>query len=461
MSPVNTSFVARTVYPWYESTVRGRKTLHYFKEYQDNQWRSADELSSIQSSKLRDLLAYCQTYVPYYRLRWKEAGLNWQDVRSIEDLRHFPLLTKEDIREHYDLLISEPMRGSTMRKTTGGSTGQPLSFEYTRESYERRMAVMLRGYGWAGWQLGVKRLDIWGTELGSVSLFRKWKTTAYDIAFRRRVLSCFNLSNDTMEQFVSQIEQYKPVVIVGYTSALEALAEWMTKNRHSAWKPASVITAAEMLSPRQRAVIQDNFGAEVFHTYGCREFMLIGAECDRHGGYHVSSDHLTVEITDDTGRPIAAGTGNIVITDLHNLGMPLVRYVNGDLASAFSRHEQCSCGRGLPMLRAVEGRRLDMLTTSDGRLIPGEFFPHLMKDFSSIRHFQVRQTREDHLNILLAQHYEMPSAEFTRLRDSVVKMAGPLTQVSFEFVEDIPLTPSGKRRVTVRDIPQENKTSQH
>lgn len=442
------------IYPWYESRVRGRKTMQYVAEYERNQWLSSDEIHALQLTRLQALLAHCQEHVPYYSRRWAEAGIDWRELRSVADLQYFPVVDKDEIRANQEDFVARPWRGRTLKKTTGGSTGKPLSFEYTRESYERRMAVMMRGYGWAGWRLGVKRLDIWGTELGSPSMLRRWKTRLYDQALGRRVLSCFEMTADNMGSYVAEIDRYRPDVIVGYTSALEAMASWIDVNGGAAWAPNSVVTAAEMLSDRQRALIEKTFRAPVFHTYGCREFMLIGAECEMHRGYHTSADQLVVEVADDNHRLLEQGVGDVLITDLHNFGMPFVRYVNGDLAAAGRSGIRCQCGRGLPLLGAVEGRRLDMLSTPDGRIIPGEFFPHLMKDIAAVDTFQVRQTREDRITIHVVKRSEPSEADMRYLRFEIDKVIGAGMTVEFRFVDEIALTPSGKRRVTVRDIPE-------
>lgn len=446
------SLLGGVLYPLYESKVRGRRTLDYLAEYEKQQWLSADELQALQLAKLRKLLAHCQETVPYYRKRWKELGLNWQDIRTQVDFADLPLIGKDDIRAHYDEFVSEPWRGRTLRKTTGGSTGRPFSFEYTRESYERRMAVMMRGYAWAGWRPGAKRLDVWGTELGVQSLPRRIKTRAFDAALGRRVLSCFEMHRDNIGNFVAEIDRYRPAVIVGYTGALELMAEWMADHRGAAWAPKAVITAAEMLSAEQRSMIQTHFRAPVFHTFGCREFMLIGAECAEHCGYHASDDQLVIEVADNSGHTVHEGAGNIVITDLHNYGMPFIRYLNGDLMHARPADQRCACGRGLSLLGPVEGRRLDMLTTPDGGFIPGEFFPHLIKDVAGIEAFQVRQTHADQLVVLMVRHGEMPEADLVRMRAAIAKVVGADMEVEFRFVGEIPLTPSGKRRVAVREI---------
>jgi phenylacetate-CoA ligase len=232
------------------------------------------------------------------------------------------------------------------------------------------------------------------------------------------------------------------------------MANWIDANGRAAWAPKSVITAAEMLSERQRALIEKTFRAPVFHTYGCREFMLIGAESELHRGYHTSANQLVVEVADDTRRRLEHGVGDVVITDLHNFGMPFVSYVNGDLALAGRSGIRCQCGRGLPLLEAVEGRRLDILSTPDGRIVPREFFPHLMKDLAFIDTFQMRQTREDQLTIHVVKRGEPSGADMRYLRFEIDKVVGAGMMVEFRFVDEIALTPSSKRRATVRDIPE-------
>lgn len=441
------------LYPAYESGLRRRKTLAYLKEYEAQQWLSPEQMRALQTRKLRALLEHCQTHVPYWRRRFGEMGFSWQDLKGPEDLSALPILGKDEIRAHYDDLVAENWLGRTSRKTTGGSTGQPFSFEYTRESYERRMAVMLRGYGWAGAGFGVKRLDLWGTDLGLPSRAQRLKTQLFDALLRRRVLSSFSMRRDNLTEYAQAIDRYRPQVIVGYTSALETLAEWVADGHPLNWRPSSVITAAEMLSDRQRELIERAFGAPVFHTYGCREFMLIGAECEQHRGYHASDDHLVVEVADDAGRPMTSGVGNVVITDLHNWGMPFLRYANGDLARMGNAAERCPCGRGLTLFGPVEGRRLDVLRTPDGRIVPGEFFPHLLKEVASVDRFQVRQKQLDELQLLVVPRGEFTAADDAFLRDHVGRVMGAQVRLDIRLVDDIPLTPSGKRRVTVSELP--------
>jgi phenylacetate-CoA ligase len=216
------------------------------------------------------------------------------------------------------------------------------------------------------------------------------------------------------------------------------------------FSPKSIVVGAEKLYDFQRAVIERVFRAPVFETYGSREFMLMAAECDRHEGLHLTAEQLLVEVLDDDGLPAADGQeGNVVVTDLFNYGMPFVRYVNGDRAIA-GWHE-CSCGRGLPLMRPPLGRTLDVLTTPDGRRIPGEFFPHLLKDFRAVKRFQVVQDTADRIELRLVLGDGWTPQDRARLEDAVREVAGPLVTVDVKPVDDIPLTAAGKLRVVVNN----------
>jgi phenylacetate-CoA ligase len=216
------------------------------------------------------------------------------------------------------------------------------------------------------------------------------------------------------------------------------------------YTPASVIVGAEKLHDFQRQLIERVFQAPVFETYGSREFMLIGGECDRHGGLHLTTENLLVEVVDDQGRPTPRGLeGNVAVTDLTNYGMPFIRYLNGD--RAVSGFHQCSCGRGLAVMKSVAGRRLDLLETPDGRIVPGEFFPHLIKEFRSVRRFQVVQNDRRAIELRLVVNGDWNDSERRTLEAEIRAVVGPVVQMEIGIVDDIPLTASGKLQVVVRN----------
>ena len=439
------------LYPAYESGLRRRGTLALLSAYERDQWLSPERLAALQFERLKRLLEHCHREVPYYRSRWRALGVNPGDIKSLDDYARLPPLTKADIREHADELVAESWRGRLLYKATGGSTGEPLRFGYTRESNERRVAVMWRGYAWAGSRMGRRTLFLWGGTVGSPSRAHQLKDRLYNAAFARRMLNSFQMTEANMASYADTIDRYRPDIIVGYVGPLMRMAQWLLATGRKPHRAQAVIGGAEALHEFQRQTIEQAFGCPVFNTYGCREFMLIAAECDQHRGLHVNADHLLVELLGANGEVSATGHGEVAITDLFNYGMPFIRYINGDMATAST--DRCACGRGLPLLRRIDGRVLDAIRTADGRYLPGEFFPHMLKDVPGIARFQLVQRKLERLDLSIVRDANFNEDSLITIRQEVRKVLGDSIELDCHFVDDIPLTRSGKTRVTVSELP--------
>ncbi len=434
----------KLLFPAYESVLRRRHTLSYLHEYERDQWHSREQLLELQWSKLRRLVAHCWQQVPYYRERWSAAGVSdVRDIASPQDYARLPLLTKADIRANFERMISPAHREGLLYKTTGGSTGEPFRFGYTRESYERRIAVMWRGYGWAGARLGQRTLYLWGTSLGQ----QKTKDRLYHAAFNRRVLNSFVMSESNMAAYADAIEAFRPEIIVSYVGPLVKLAQWLEASGRRVHQPLRVLCAAEALLEHQRAIIERVFACAAFNTYGCREFMLIASECEHRNGLHLTADHLKVEILQPTAMP---GPGELVVTDLHNYGMPMLRYVNGDMAT--ESQAECACGRGLPMLAKVDGRKLDALYTADGRIMPGEYVVYAFLNAKGVKRYQVVQKTLDALEVVIVRDDDFNESTIELVRGELRKVLGDGIALEFRFANEIPLTATGKLRVTISEI---------
>jgi len=233
------------------------------------------------------------------------------------------------------------------------------------------------------------------------------------------------------------------VLIVGYVSSLEQFAAFLQKERLALPKVRSVIAAAEPLFPAVRTAIEAAFGAPVYNSYGSREFMSIAGECEQRQGLHINGENLVVE----TRNGQSDEPSELLVTDLHNYGMPFVRYATGDLGTISAM--RCPCGRGLPMLESIEGRVLDTLRTADGRTVPGEFFPHLLKEVPEFAQYRVEQRTLDHVVISAVLNQPLSERSAALLRDEIGKVFGAATRWELQPVSEIPALRSGKRRVTV------------
>ncbi len=436
--------------PFFDRVVKGRKTLDYWQQAEESQWWPAEKHAAAQLTNLQRLLRHAEATCPFYTKLWAEQGLSAKRLQSLDDFRAWPLMTRDTIRRHR-LAMRTTLPIARMSKATGGSSGEPLQFDLSADSNDRRTAMMYRGYGWAGGAPGSKQLYVWGSALGNVSTWKKWKTALHHRFDRHAVISCFEFTPEKMRQHISKWNQYRPEVIVAYTNPLYEFARYLQREGLTVATPHSIIVGAEKLHDFQRETMQQVFRAPVFETYGSREFMLIGAECPEHRGLHLSQENLYVEILNDDGQPTPAGhEGNVVITDLFNDSLPFIRYVNGDRAVA--GFDLCPCGRGLPLLKKVVGRQLDTLETPDGRKVPGEFFPHLLKEFPCIRRFQVVQEKVEQITLKLVVDGGFTLSDKDTLLREVRICTGPAVDIQLQLVDDIPLTGAGKHRVVVHAV---------
>jgi phenylacetate-CoA ligase len=452
VSDCYTRLIGRGLLPFYETVLRGRNTFRYYQEFESNQWRTPEEVASLQWGRLICLLAHAYRTTDYYRSVFDAAGLRPEDIARPEDFARLPVLDKATVRQNREHMVSSLFQPAELiRSATGGSTGEPMQLYYDRNSYERRCAAAMRGDGWAGWCLGGGEFYLWGIPLIPQSGWKRWKVKLHHTCQRRMIFSSFDLNPPLIEEAVRRCNRLRPRVFIGYASALYEFARYIRQKGLKMHRPLGIITAAEKTYDYQRMLIEEVFRAPVFDRYGCREVMMIGAECGNRSGLHVAADNLYVEIVQN-GRLCEPGeTGEILLTDLHNYGMPLIRYRVGDIGSW--KGQDCACGRGLPLMNVVEGRLLDVITTVSGRMIAGEFFPHLFKDFSAIRAYRVIQEQPDQLTIRIALDCPLAPEDFQFLQETISRTLGPEMHIQWEMGRDVTIDKERKFRPVRSHVP--------
>ncbi len=421
-----------------------RKQLAWQREFERTQYLSSDELRHLQWTRLRALLRHAHERCPFYRRRFEQEGLHPDDLHGLEDLGKLPVLQKRDIQEHGAEMIARGWPADDLiRNQTGGSTGTPITFHLCRDRKCSRAAATLRHNAWAGWRVGDRAAVLWGAPRDAPvddwwgrlrgTLLREplWLDTA---AVTEESLSCFHQA----------LHRFQPRILQAYARSAVLFARYVAENRLRPYRPLSIVTSAEVLEPADRELLESVFGCPVYNRYGCREFSVIASECPAHAGLHVMAEGLLVEVETPTGPARPGEVGSLLVTDLLNPAMPLIRYRIGDLGS-WARHP-CPCGRKLPLLEEVAGRVTDFLVGADGRLVSGVFLAtYVVAHRPSLGQVQIHQTRAGHVVYRLrpGPGYD-PGEDGEYLARATREHLGEGARADVECVADLPAEPSGK-----------------
>ncbi len=443
----------RLLYPGWEGVVRRRQTPLLWHWLEQSQWRSADELAAFQIGALRRLLDHTHAHIPWYRARMDAVGLRPRDLRSVEDLARLPILSRAEARDCGAQRESTTTLLPSIRKQTSGTGGQPLSFGYDIASEHWRQAVKLRGYGWSGYRLGMRTLSYWGAGAAKPSWSTRVKTGLDRGLKRETYFNCSVRSEQSMSAAIATLVQTRPRVLVAYAQAVADLARYVVASGMRRWGELPVIVGAEPLLPGDREVIERAFGP-VFETYGSRETMLLASECEAHEGLHVPTENIVLELVvrqNGTERAAQPGeVGEVVVTDLHNFGMPFIRYANGDLAEA-GPQRRCRCGRALPRIAAVQGRITDVLIDGEGARIAGTTFLIMFVALAeAVRRYQVVQHRDRSITLRLVLARPLSDSDRAHITRTVTTYCKGLP-VRIDEVREIPTSASGKQPIIVAE----------
>lgn len=433
--------------------LRRRPTMTLLGHLERSQWLSHDELAARQLVALKRLLWRAYEDVPWYGRRFREHGVTPHDVRTLDDVRKLPLLTREEVRASADERTAVRPPLPVITKTTSGSSGRPITIRYDAESEWWRQAIKWRGYSWAGVRPGDRILHYWGPSAVKPPMTRRAKIAADRWIRRELYVDCVDQSERGLAAAVDAIRRFRPHAIISYAQAGGNLARYVLATKPDGMPRVRFLPTAEQLLDHDRRDIERAFGPDVFDSYGSRETMLLGMECEAHDGLHVPVENILLEILvtepDGTRRPARLGEiGEVAVTDLHNSAAPLIRYVNGDLARA-GETTTCRCGRAHPRLASVEGRKTDTLFDGYGGRVQGMLFPVLMLPLAeAVKHYQAVQKKDRSIVVKIVPTEKFDGATRSLLLDRLgTAIRG--VPIDLELVDDIPAHASGKQRPVV------------
>ncbi len=434
----------------------GRNTLSVLKELEAAQWCSQEQIREIQLEKLKALVDHAGEHVPYYRELFRRLGIASADIQSFEDFAALPVLEKEQIKADYRPFISESAKNYTIVRT-GGSTGVPLQYPVDEHAKSHHIADMIAARRWWGIDIDDKQMLFWGHSAslapGIRGQVQKVGKILRDRTAHRIRCSAYKLSDEEFYGYYERMIHFQPNFIYSYASAVYLFADFVHRKQldMSLVPLKGVVTTSEVLYEKERERIESSLMAPVINEYGMTEVGIIAYSCPE-GNMHVMDPSVYVEKLPMKDSELS-NVFEIAVTPLSNFVAPLIRYRTGDLVEVSD--DTCQCGRGFSILGRVMGRTHDLIQTTGGRRVHGEYFTHVLEYIPGIRQFQIVQENLSHFNINVVREPNIYQGESEpEITSRFRKMLGDSVSIEFNYVLSVEADPSGKHRYVISRINQ-------
>jgi len=423
----------------------GRAYRTYLSRAIERENWSVEQLAEFQHSQLRNILSHASTNVPYYESFFCGHDFSISSSNSAKVLAHLPVLTKHDIAEAGDSLLTRGGRLTKIKGSTSGTTGTPITLSQDHAAICRENAFVRRQLAWAGYKEGERNASLRGDMVvgANVSNGTFWRESRSD---NMLMMSSYHLAENTALTYLKALRKFGPTMIQAYPSSISFLARFLESTNSFYESPClrSIVTSSETLDDSARRLIEHRFQCRVFDWYGAFERVAAIGTCEK-GSYHLLTDYSYIEL-----EPLGDGTFELIGTGFNNYLMPLIRFKTGDTIELPDSEEKCDCGRSFPVVKRVIGRKDDYLKLPGGRRIGR--IDHIFKGLSGIAEAQVIQDEIHSIRILVVPLGAASNVDTAQLVGNTNSRLGSDIEVEVEIVSSIPRTASGKFRSVICNV---------
>lgn len=415
-----------------------------FIDIQRCQRLTGDRLHRLQTRKLKRLVTDAYQNVPYYHDLMDKSGFSPDTIQSLDDIRRFPITTKKTLQKSpTDYLLNSRFPSEQLfSERSSGSTGQPFTVYYDSAYKMTRNLLFLRGLFAIGYRLGQKVTLISSRARRSIPLLR-WHYLPLEMP---------------IDQMLSGIRKTNPTVLYGPRTILIRLAETMSPKDINIPKLSKIVSTAESLSVSDRTLLAKAFKCKVFDFYGSTEMGLVGWQCVKQEGYHLSSDRLLVEYLPIDSAP---NRYRLVITNLDLAAMPLIRFDTGDIVEP-AEQEGCLCGRGLPKLQRVDGRYIDCIKLANGEILTPYQINCAIEKLPEVGQYKIIQNSYHDLNVKVNLLYGDPATIEKKLKNIIQSFFYSEMVITLDFNALFDTHSTQKSRVVESKIHEtKNENSMH
>jgi len=414
---------------------------------QENIFAAREVLDALSFSLLKKQLMHAYLKIPYYKKAFDEADVHPEKLKTIYDLSSYPIITKDIVRFHHSELINQKaILRNNFKSHTSGSTGQPMWTYYDMKSWIRKKYLIKAR---ARMECGVKsneRIAIFE----SASLNQTKQRKSRNILLPVKVFSIF----EPYEETIKGLYNFSPHAIYGPPSFFFQLALFMAKDNYRIPSIQRIFTSSEYLQENVRNYIEKNFHAGVYDVYGSTEFKEVAWECEKHEGYHINEDEVIVEVLQN-GKPAAPGViGNIVLTDLRNAVMPLIRFQLFDKGMLVEK--KCSCGRTFSLMKPYAGRSSEHIILPDGKVLSPYLFTTSIEKIDRLLQYQIVQVTKEKILVRVITDDENFNQIAIELRKIIYNITNHLMKIEVQQNTKIDIEENGKFKV-VKNLILERK----
>jgi phenylacetate-CoA ligase len=414
-----------------------------------------DRQLEIQEGKVRRILQHAYQTTPYYKELFDDAGFRVSDWRSGRPIP-VPVLTRDLLRSNVEKLRSRAFPAEALRgATTGGTTSAPVPIWRDIEALRDKTALQFHLNRRSGFDQGTRVLMIWGAER-DLALNPSWKWKLYEQGLMRRYnAGAGQLSEQVLQSFAEKLSRHRPRIIFGYGATICRFAEYLRAKGEPFHKPSRLIVTAEPITPQDRETMENIFECPVTEHYGSRDIGMVAAQCDQGKRLHFHPAACYPELVYG-GQTSEGPMYQLIVTDLLNSGMPMVRYDTADCV--LLDDSPCECGSWFPSVKTILGRTVDNFPLPDGSVVTGisvtAAVARIREGFLQIRQIQLIQKDLTHLHVRYVAEGDpiLIQRELERFRVEVQTLFQMEMRWTTERVPEIRRERSGKLRFCISEV---------
>lgn len=433
--------------------LKSKESLEYSSMAQRLFQGERTDLLEYQRKQFDELLLYAYKHVPYYHKIFDEIGLIEEDKVCRDKIKNIPILTKEIIRTEGEKLWSdEYMSRKFYKNTSGGSTGEPVTFLQDKQYFNKNFGDKILFGLLNNKYPGDKELKIWGSERDILDGTIGLKEKLVNFAYNRELINSFILDEEKIKFCIERINKSKPKQIWTYADSIYSIAQYVNDNKLNVYSKLNIITTAGVLFDEMREEIKKAFPeSRILNQYGSREAGAIGIETEPGEGFRIFEHSVLVEVETEEGSIKEEGFGKLLVTNLTNYSMPLIRYSIGDMGTV-RLWEEGDKG-SFSTIEKLSGRINMHFKTRTGKIIHGEYFTHLFYEKEWIENFKVIQHDYEDIEfrIVVKSGFERKEEDIKDMVEKA-KVVMPECNVTITYHNELDKLASGKYQFVVSEV---------